>query len=80
MLDSNNKRDELHEVAKLDLYRDSLKYEFLVVFYGALVWLLLVFDFRIFVETILLLKNCWKLTRHGLCLRNKITIDKVKKT
>ena len=32
MLDSNNKRDELHEVAQLDPYRDSLKYELLVVF------------------------------------------------
>ena len=32
MLDSNNKSDKLHEVAQLELYRDSLKHEFLVVF------------------------------------------------
>ena len=57
MLDSNNKSDKLHEVAQLELYRDYLKHEFLVVFLDPLVWLL-VFDFRMFVEIILSLKNC----------------------
>ena len=28
--------------------------------------------FRMFVETILSLKNCWQLRRHGLCLRRMI--------
>ena len=32
-----------------------------------------------FVEIILSLKNCRQLTRHGLCLRNEITVDMVKK-
>ena len=31
-----------------------------------------------FVEIILSLKNCRQLTRHGLCLRNEITVDVVK--
>ena len=31
MLDSNNKSDKLNEVAQLQLYRDFLKHEFLVV-------------------------------------------------
>ena len=75
MLGSNDKSAELHEVAQLELYSDSLKHEFLVVFSGALVWLLLVFDFRMFVEIIPLLKTCWQLTGHNLCLRNKITVD-----
>ena len=52
MLANSNKSDKLHEVAQLELYRGSLNYEFLVVFWVALVWLLLVFDFRIFVEFI----------------------------
>ena len=58
MLDSNGKSAELHEVAQLEFYSDFLKHEFLVVFWGALVWLLLVFHFRMFVEIILLLKTC----------------------
>ena len=34
-----------------------------------------IFDFRMFIEIILSLKNCCQLTRHGLCLRNKIPVD-----
>ena len=75
MLDSNNKSDKLHEVARLELYRDSLKHEFLLVFQGALFWLLVVFAFQIFAEIILSLKNCSQLTRHGLYLKNKIIVD-----
>ena len=48
MLDSNNKSDKLNEVAQLQLYRDFLKHEFLVVSW--VLW------FRMFVEIVLLLK------------------------
>ena len=78
MLDSNNKSDKFNEVAQqFEIYGNSLKHEFLVVFLAALISLLLVSDFRMFVEIILSLKNCCQLTRHGrgLCFRNKITAE-----
>ena len=56
MLDNNNKGNKFHEAAQSELVFDQY---------------LLVFDFRMFVEIILSLKNCLELTRHGLFLRNK---------
>ena len=40
---------------------------------GSLVWLLLVYDFQMFGETILSLRYCWQGVWHCLCLRNKTT-------
>ena len=59
MLDSSNKNDKFNKGAQLELDKDSLKYNFLVV--SALIWLLLAFDFGMFIE-ITLVENL--LTTH----------------
>ena len=62
--------EKLRKAAELELFRDSLTW-LSCNFWSALISLLLVLDFRMFVEIIRSLKTCWQRT---WCLENERTV------